>query len=121
MAAIGITLCFFILLLSFDASIRQVQPPPPPPLHIVRLLPPTLLLLQSAWEFGVLRSLGVTQAQLTRCFVYETVRAASASRCCTFLYLPHAAAGGVHVRLNLQRHADRPWLRGGAHLPAGDV
>ena len=26
-AAIGITLCFFILLVSFDSSIRQVRPP----------------------------------------------------------------------------------------------
>lgn len=94
-ASIGITLCFFILLVSFDASVRQVRRVLISPTPFSKPFPPPFFsrafpciaskvmrdsLVQSAWEFGVLRSLGVTRLQLTRCFVYETVRAAVLSQ-----------------------------------------
>lgn len=46
---IAIVLCFFVLWLSFTANIRE-----------------------NAWEFGVLRSLGLSAAQVMRIYVYES-------------------------------------------------
>jgi ABC-type antimicrobial peptide transport system permease subunit len=47
---IAVTLCFFVLWLSFTANIRE-----------------------NAWELGVLRALGLTEAQVVRVYVYEAV------------------------------------------------
>jgi hypothetical protein len=49
---------------------------------------------QSAWEYGVLRSLGVARLQLTRCFVYETARDARAGSrlCCPPPHPPQVAS-----------------------------
>lgn len=49
-AVIAIVLCFFILWVSFDANIRE---------HL--------------WEFGVLRSVGMSAMQLIRSFIYESL------------------------------------------------
>jgi hypothetical protein len=46
--AIAVILCFFVLWLSFTANIRE-----------------------NAWEFGVLRAVGLTAAQVIRVYVYE--------------------------------------------------
>jgi ABC-type antimicrobial peptide transport system permease subunit len=46
--AIAVILCFFVLWLSFTANIRE-----------------------NAWEFGVLRAVGLTSAQVIRVYVYE--------------------------------------------------
>eukprot|EP00741_Cyanophora_paradoxa_P007415 tig00001128_g7174.t1 len=49
-AVITITLCFFILWLSFTANVRE-----------------------NSWQLGVLRAVGVTAGQVARVFVYEAV------------------------------------------------
>ncbi len=49
-AVINSVLSFFLLWLSFDANVRE-----------------------NSWEFGVLRSLGLPAAALTRAYVYEAV------------------------------------------------
>lgn len=50
MAVIAVVLSFFILWLSFTANIRE-----------------------NAWELGVLRSLGLTSAQVIRVYVHEAL------------------------------------------------
>lgn len=55
-ATVACLLCFFILWTSFDAMIRE-----------------------SLWELGVLRSLGLTHAELTRSFLYESFASISAA------------------------------------------
>jgi len=53
---IAITMCFFVLWLSFTANIRE-----------------------NAWEFGVLRALGLTSAEVMRVYVYEAISLIAAS------------------------------------------
>ena len=53
---IAIVLCFFVLWLSFTANIRE-----------------------NAWEFGVLRAVGLTAAQAMRVYVYEAFSLITAS------------------------------------------
>jgi ABC-type antimicrobial peptide transport system permease subunit len=54
--AIAVILCFFVLWLSFTANIRE-----------------------NAWEFGVLRAVGLTAAQVIRVYVYEAIALISSS------------------------------------------
>mmetsp|Transcript_56701 Transcript_56701/g.139396 ORF Transcript_56701/g.139396 Transcript_56701/m.139396 type:complete len:178 (+) Transcript_56701:526-1059(+) len=49
-AVIAFTLCFFVLWLSFTANVSE-----------------------NAWEFGVLRALGLTAAQVLRVYIYEAM------------------------------------------------
>lgn len=49
-AAIAVTLCFFILTLSFTANVRD-----------------------NSWEFGVLRAVGMSVSQLIRAYIYEAL------------------------------------------------
>jgi len=53
---LAIILCFFVLWLSFTANVNE-----------------------NAWEFGVLRSVGLTAAQVTRLYIYEAASIISAS------------------------------------------
>eukprot|EP00742_Colponemidia_sp_Colp-10_P003305 GILJ01003519.1.p1 GENE.GILJ01003519.1~~GILJ01003519.1.p1 ORF type:complete len:1186 (-),score=204.90 GILJ01003519.1:249-3806(-) len=55
-AAIAIILAFFLLLISFSANVRE-----------------------NAWEYGVLRAVGLTGNQVTRVYVYEAVSLTVAS------------------------------------------
>jgi len=55
-SAVGSTLCFFIMWSSFDSNVRD-----------------------NLWEFGVLRSIGLTSRQLTRVFIYESLSMIGAS------------------------------------------
>ena len=68
----------------------------------------------------MLRSLGVAQLQLTRCFVYETVRVAACQAESHASAAAHGPADGVHVRGYFQWNRHWPGLRCGADLPAGD-
>ena len=49
-AAIAVVLCFFILMLSFTANVRD-----------------------NSWEFGVLRAVGLSVNQLIRAYIYEAL------------------------------------------------
>jgi len=49
-AAIAIFLCFFVLWLSFTANVKE-----------------------NSWEFGVLRALGLSVAQVIRAYIYEAL------------------------------------------------
>ena len=50
MAVIGLIFCFFMLWLSFTANIRE-----------------------NAWEYGVLRALGLTASTVLRLYIYEAL------------------------------------------------
>ena len=49
-AALAAVLCFFMLYITFEATVRD-----------------------NAWEFGVLRALGLNRRQLARIFIYESL------------------------------------------------
>lgn len=49
-AAIAVVLCFFILMLSFTANVRE-----------------------NSWEFGVLRAIGLSVNALIRAYIYEAM------------------------------------------------
>jgi len=55
-AVLAIILCFFVLWLSFTANVNE-----------------------NAWEFGVLRSVGLTAAQVMRLYIYEAASIIGAS------------------------------------------
>lgn len=50
LTAISLILSFFLILVSFASNIRE-----------------------NAWEFGALRAIGISFAEITRCYIYEAL------------------------------------------------
>jgi len=73
-AGIAVILCFFVLWLSFTANVNE-----------------------NSWEFGVLRSLGLTSPQVIRVYIYEALAIIIAS-----VFLGSAIGILVSITLTLQ-------------------
>lgn len=50
LTVIALVLSFFLILITFASNIRE-----------------------NAWEFGVLRAIGISQSEITRCYLYEAM------------------------------------------------